>query len=326
MTIYCYVLFLVLFGVATGNALAQEDAAEINDNLPTIGSSTASQAAFVYSWWIDGLLVSFVTVVGSVIAYFVFNYFLNRTADSLNLDKGELKGIRSISKMALIVISITIIIFQFSNVSGVVASSVSVAAGTIIGFSSRNTISNAIAGLLLLSSRPFNIGDRIHTTEESHLIGDVMEITLFYTKIKTIRNELVAIPNQTLLQRQIVNYSGLENLAICVKMSLTYDTDRAKSESLMIEAAKNTEGVIIDRPSPIVLLSEFGNYAAIYELRAFTNKPNEFLKIQSDLRKNMFDIFHKNGVEMTVPEAQKTIDSVKNVGGGEGITDSNIDR
>jgi hypothetical protein len=262
MTIYCYVLFLVLFGVATGNALAQEDAAEINDNLPTIGSSTASQAAFVYSWWIDGLLVSFVTVVGSVIAYFVFNYFLNRTADSLNLDKGELKGIRSISKMALIVISITIIIFQFSNVSGVVASSVSV----------------------------------------------------------------VAIPNQTLLQRQIVNYSGLENLAICVKMSLTYDTDRAKSESLMIEAAKNTEGVIIDRPSPIVLLSEFGNYAAIYELRAFTNKPNEFLKIQSDLRKNIFDIFHKNGVEMTVPEAQKTIGSGKNVEDGKGITDSNIDR
>jgi small-conductance mechanosensitive channel len=230
---------------------------------------------------------------------------------TLSLDKVELKGIRSILKMALVVISITIIIFQFSNVSGVVASSVSVAAGTIIGFSSRNTISNAIAGLLLLSSRPFNIGDRIHTTEESQLIGDVMEITLFYTKIKTIRNELVAIPNQTLLQRQIVNYSGLENLAISVKMSLTYDTDRTKSESLMIEAAKNTEGVIVDKPSPFVLLSEFGNYAAVYELRAYTNKPNEFLKIQSDLRKNIFDIFNKNGVEMTVPDAQKTADSGK---------------
>jgi small-conductance mechanosensitive channel len=65
------------------------------------------------------------------------------------LDKGELKGIRSISKMAIIVIYITIIIFQLSNISGVVASAVSVTAGTIIGFSSRNTISNAIAGILL---------------------------------------------------------------------------------------------------------------------------------------------------------------------------------
>ncbi len=50
MTMYCYVLSFVLFGVATGNALAQEDAAEINYSLPAIGTSAASQTAFVYSW------------------------------------------------------------------------------------------------------------------------------------------------------------------------------------------------------------------------------------------------------------------------------------
>jgi len=161
--------------------------------------------------------------------------------------------------MIIIVISITIIIFQFSNVSRIVANAVSVAAGTI-GFSSRNTISNAIAGILLLSFRPFNICDRIHTTEESYLIGDVLEITLLYTKIKTIRNELVAIPNQILLQRQIINYSGLENLAISVRVSLTYDIDRIQIEWLMIEAANNTVGIIVDNPIPTVLLSEFYNY------------------------------------------------------------------
>jgi small-conductance mechanosensitive channel len=222
----------------------------------------------------------------------------------MKLDKGELKGIRAISKMIIIVIAITVVIFQFSNVSGVIASAVSVAAGTIIGFSSRNTISNAIAGILLLSSRPFNIGDRIHTTEEKHLIGDVIEITLLYTKIKTIRNELVAIPNQTLLQRQIINYSALENLAASVKISLPYDVDRMKAESLLIDAAKKTNGITIDKEVPFVLISEFNNFSAVYEIRAFTNKPNEFLKIQSDLRKNIFDIFHDNEINMTVPEAQ----------------------
>jgi small-conductance mechanosensitive channel len=210
--------------------------------------------------------------------------------------------------MILIVISITVIIFQFSNVSGIIASAVSVAAGTIIGFSSRNTISNAIAGILLLSSRPFNIGDRIHTTEENQLIGDVIEITLLYTKIKTIKNELVAIPNQTLLQRQIINYSRLQNLVISVQVTLTYDKDRMKIESLMIEAALNTEGIIISEINmPFVFLSGFNNYGVIYELRSFTNKPNEFVKIQSDLRKNIFDVFHKNNIDMTVPDAQQNI-------------------
>jgi small-conductance mechanosensitive channel len=256
-------------------------------------------------------LVTGITIVSSIIIYYISNYFLFKTARPLNLDRGEIKGIRSVSKMILIVISITIIIFQFSNVSGVIASAVSVAAGTIIGFSSRNTISNAIAGILLLSSRPFNIGDRIHTTEENQLIGDVIEITLLYTKIRTIKNELVAIPNQTLLQRQIINYSGLENLAIPVRVSLTYDKDRIKIESLLVESALRTEGIINEKYRPFVFLSEFGNYGVTYELRAFTDRPNESMKIQSDLRKSIFDMFLKYNIDMRVPDAQQNIENNK---------------
>lgn len=158
----------------------------------------------------DGILVSVIVIVASVIIYFVIRYFLNRAADSLQLERGQLKGIFSITKLVLIVIAIIVVIFQFSSLSGVAAGAISVAAGTIIGFSSRNTISNAIAGILLLSSRPFKIGDRIRTSANDDLIGDVIEITILYTKLRTIRNELVAIPNQMLLQQQIINYSGLD--------------------------------------------------------------------------------------------------------------------
>jgi small-conductance mechanosensitive channel len=197
----------------------------------------------------------------------------------------DLKGINSIAKMVLIVIAIIIIIFQFSSVSGAAAGAISVAAGTIIGFSSRNTISDAIAGILLLSSRPFKIGDRIRTTEDDSLVGDVIEISLLYTKIKTVRNELVAIPNQTLLQRQIVNYSSLDLLATTIEISIIYNNNRDRVESLLVEAAKDTEGIEADNPAPFVLLKKFENYGAVYELRAYTNKPNEYLKIQSEIRK-----------------------------------------
>jgi small-conductance mechanosensitive channel len=70
--------------------------------------------------------------------------------------------------------------------------------------------------------------------------------------------------------------------------------------------------IIVDNPIPTEWLSEFYNYDAVYELRAYTNKPNEFLKIQSDLRKNIFDILKKNEINMTVPDAQQTIDMRKN--------------
>src|SRR6478609_3742246 len=303
---YFSIIFLLLYGYTIDKVSAQEDSGENTDDNPTSSdhqtssSSPNSTPIFFNSWWVDLILISAITII----IFLILKYFLNRFARTLNLDKGELKGILSISKMIIIVVAIIIIIFQFSNVSGFVASAVSVAIGTIIGFSSRNTISNAIAGILLLSSRPFSIGDRIHTTEENQLIGDVIEIALLYTKIKTIRNELVVIPNQILLQRQIINYSGLEYLAASVKISLTYDIERVKAEFLLIEAAKNTNGISIDKEVPFVLITELNTLGVVYELRAFTNKTNEFLKIQSDLRKNIFDIFYENKINMTVPNIE----------------------
>lgn len=258
----------------------------------------------------DEILVSLIVVIGSVAVYFIIRYFLNRAADSLQLERGQLKGIYSITKLIVIVIGITVIIFQFSSVSGVAAGAISVAAGTIIGFSSRNTISNAIAGILLLSARPFKIGDRIRASSGDDLIGDVVEITILYTKLNTIRNELVAIPNQMLLQQQIVNYSGLDVLACSVEVALTYDTNRRRAEALLLEAAGMTEG-IIHNPSPSVLLKKFDNYAVVYELRAYTDKPNSFLRIQSEIRKNVYDIFQMHGIDQTIPQAQTNVNDMR---------------
>ena len=187
---YFSIILLLLYGYTIDNVSAQEDSGENTDDKPasseqqTSSSSPNSTPIFFDSWWVDLILISAITIGISIIIYLILKFFLNRFARTLNLDKGELKGILSISKMIVIVVAIIIIIFQFSNVSGFVASAVSVAIGTIIGFSSRNTISNAIAGILLLSSRPFSIGDRIHTTEENQLIGDVIEIDSLIYKNK----------------------------------------------------------------------------------------------------------------------------------------------
>jgi small-conductance mechanosensitive channel len=272
----------------------QEDRA-----LPLQNAMSAEMA----SYW-DSILLPLIVIGGTIAFYFIIRYFIGKSADSLNLDRRQLKGIYSITKLILIVIAITIIIFHFSSLSGIAASAISVAAGTIIGFSSRNTISNAIAGILLLSSRPFKIGDRIKTEQSDELVGDVIEISLLYTKIKTVRNELVTIPNQALLQNQIVNYSGMDLLATSVEVSITYQNNRKVVESLLIDSAKNTEGIISENPAPYVQIKRFDNYAAIYEVRAYTNKANEYLRIQSEIRKKIYDLFQAHGLDLTVPQPQ----------------------
>ena len=314
---FCFIILLVLSSFAGINySLAQEDTIEIEDKPISIDSAlTQTQGTFIHSWWFDGILISSITIVGSFIVYFIINYFLKRAAASLNLEKGDLKGIRSIIKMIIIVIAIIIILFQFSSINGATAGAISVVVGTVIGFSSRNTISNAIAGIILLSARPFKIGDRISTTQDDSLLGDVVEISLIYTKIKTVKNELVTVPNQSLLQNQIVNYSGFEYLAVSIEVSLVYGNDKNKVKALLVEAASHTSGIITENPKPYVILKRFDNFAAVFELRAYTNKSNEFLRIQSDIRENVYDILLNNGIDLTIPQAQINFDNNSRIQG-----------
>ncbi|WP_458745994.1 mechanosensitive ion channel family protein [Candidatus Nitrosocosmicus sp. T] len=314
-------------GIETGGGGGGGEPSIVGEQSESASPLRSTEAiAGIGSYW-DSIIFSIIVITAAIAAYFVIRFFINKSANSLNLDRRQLSGINSITKMAIIVTAVIAIIFHFSSLSGVAAGAISVAAGTIIGFSSRNTISNAIAGILLLSARPFKLGDRIRTTEDESLIGDVVEISLLYTKIKTIRNELVAIPNQTLLQRQIVNYSGLDVLSITVNVSLIYNNNRNLIEKILIDCAKDTEGIVTsdDFPSdvaktsrsfhtadnfvtdPFVLLVKFGDYGAVYDLRAFTNKPREFLKITSEIRKRIYDSFQRNGIDLTVPQAQVSL-------------------
>jgi small-conductance mechanosensitive channel len=311
--IYLYVLLIIMvFGfTCIDNVLAQEDVVEIEDKpIPFDSPLTQTESIFIHSWWFDGFLVSSISIAGSFVVYFIINYFLKRTAASLRLDKGDLKGIRSIIKMIIIVITLIIILFQFSSINAATAGAISVIVGTVIGFSSRNTISNAIAGIILLSARPFKIGDRISTTQDDSLLGDVVEISLIYTKIKTVRNELVTVPNQSLLQNQIVNYSGFEHLAVSIEVGIPYGSDKDRIKLLLVEAAFNTVGILSDSPKPYVILKRFDNFAAVFELRAYTKRSNEFMRIQSDIRERVFESFQKSGLDLTIPQAQINFDDI----------------
>jgi len=256
--------------------------------------------------YLDEIIASVIIVVGAVIAYCIIRYFLGKSSKSLGIDKHSIHGLVSVSRFIITIITMILIIFQFSATSGVIASAISLAGGTIIGFASINTVGNAIAGILLLLSRPFKIGDRVRLSDDDKLLGDVMEITLIYTKIKTVKNEIISIPNQILMQRHIVNYSGLESVAVTIDISISYREDRNRIESLLLESAKKTQG-ILDVPSSHVLLVRFDIFAAVYQLRAYTDKPNEYLRIQSEIRKNIYDTFKNNNLDLITPNILKNM-------------------
>jgi small-conductance mechanosensitive channel len=255
--------------------------------------------SFNFEKYIDDLIITGIVILASISVYVLIHNVLKRSAASLNIKEGRIKGIDSLVKTMLIVMSAVIILFQFSTMSATVAGFISIGVGSVIGFSSRNTISNAIAGIILLSSRPFKLGDRVQAGN-MELLGDVIEISLIYTKIKTIKNEMVTIPNQVLLQNEITNYSGYKFLAVSIQVSAGYKEDQEKVKTLITEAAKVTHGVLSE-PKPYVLFKEMGDFAAIYELVAYTEKANLSVQIESDLRVNVYNLFKRSGIDLTTP-------------------------
>lgn len=248
--------------------------------------------------YFDEVIISVIIVVAIVALRIAIGYFLNRMASSVNMSKPQLKTIVSVINILLIVVAATVIVFQFSATTGIIASAISLSAGTIIGFASINTVGNAIAGILLIIARPFKMGDRIRIGGPDPLFGDVLEITLLYTKVKTIHSELVSVPNQILVQQEIINYSGLDSVAIVVYVSMGYSSDRRKIESLLLESARKVDR-IINVPEPYVLMSDFANFSAVYELRAYTDIPNEYYRVQSEIRKVIYDVFIENGLDLS---------------------------
>ena len=142
------------------------------------------------------------------------------------------------------------------------------AGGTIIGFASINTVGNAIAGIILMFSRPFAIGDRIRFHEE---FVDIEDIDLIYTRMRKPNDVLVSVPNQMLLETVIENYGKDRPISRAYKFTFGYDEDIHKIRELLIESTKDVEGIIIE-PGPRVIVSTFLDYALEYQQKALKHR------------------------------------------------------
>jgi small-conductance mechanosensitive channel len=177
---------------------------------------------------------------------------------------------------------------------------ISIFIGALLSLGSAGAISNVISGVVLTYMRAFKIGDRVKI---SQTIGDITEKTLLVTRIRTIKNEEITIPNAMILGSHIVNYStSAQNLGLILHTAVTigYDAPWRKVHELLIAAAKATEG-ILDEPAPFVLQTSLDDSFVTYEINAYSDKPNEMAVIYARLHENIQDKFNEAGIEIVSP-------------------------
>lgn len=196
-----------------------------------------------------------------------------------------------------------IVIFPYLPGSGSAAfQGVSVFLGILISLGSSSAIGNMVAGIVITYMRPFRVGDRVKIAST---MGDVVEKTLLVTRIKTIKNEDITIPNSIVLSSHIINYNSSgdqsdQDLILNTSVTIGYDVEWRKVHELLIKAALNTPNIIKEK-KPFVLQTALNDFSVNYEINAFTDDPQQMANTYSFLHQNIQDSFHSAGVEIMSP-------------------------
>lgn len=229
---------------------------------------------------------------------------------ALQLDRGniEFKGFfRDWARPTFNILRILLYAFMFVVVfpylpgsSSPVFQGVSVFLGILFSLGSTSAIGNMVAGMVITYMRPFKVGDRVKIGE---VTGDVVEKGVLITRIMTIKNEAITVPNSVILASHTINYTTAaeaKDLILHTSVSIGYDSPWRTVHKLLIDAAMATPGIIKSKP-PFVLQTSLGDFYITYEINAYTDKASEIPNIYSELHQQIQDQFNRAGVEILSP-------------------------
>jgi len=177
------------------------------------------------------------------------------------------------------------------------------AGGTIIGFASMNTFGNAIAGLIIMVSRPFKISDRLYFQEQYVVVED---IDLIYTRMRTLDNVAISVPNQIILGTVISNQSAYHVVRKNVVITVDYAEKPDKIRDLLLSAISEVEEVLTD-PKPYVWVTAFPNAAMEYTIFYFISDTIKVQKIYAEIYEAIYNELSANGIDLSTPSLVKSI-------------------
>jgi small-conductance mechanosensitive channel len=240
------------------------------------------------------------SVIGVLIVYVVYRVIvgqITRLKDQRKLEDNIAFTLKRILQWIAVLAILAVVIAQFGIDIGLIVSLLALAGGTIIGFAAMNTIGNAIAGIIVMTSRPFRIGDRIFFNGQ---FADVVAIDLIYTRMKTLDNVLVSIPNQELLKSEIDNYGKKTTVRRSCSITAGYDLKFEQVETALIEAASKLKEAL-QNPKPYVWITDFQNFAVEYTLYVFINEIRRLPEIDANLKKIVLETCNQHGIDIVTP-------------------------
>jgi small-conductance mechanosensitive channel len=176
--------------------------------------------------------------------------------------------------------------------------------GVLLSIGSSSFVANSVAGYALIYRRLFKAGDRVRIGEA---VGDVIEMRMQVTRLRTVKNEEIIIPNSTILNSMVVNYSAMvkdPGLILHTTVGIGYETPWRQVEGMLLMAAERTTELLKD-PPPFVLQKSLGDFCVTYELNAYTSSAEQMAEKYHALHANIQDVFNEYGVQIMTPAYER---------------------
>jgi len=187
---------------------------------------------------------------------------------------------------------------------------VSIFLGVIFSLGSSSVLANIIAGYTITYRSAFRIGDRVRIND---VVGDVVDRSVLETRLRSLKNEEVVIPNSTVLNSNVTNYSTVarsEGLILHTTVGIGYEVPWRQVEAMLLQAAARTKGVK-SKPIPFVLEQSLGDFAVNYELNVYSDDASRMMTVYSDLHQNILDVFNEHSVQIMTPNYMQDTEQPK---------------
>ena len=244
-------------------------------------------------------------VLAALVAFFVgrlvirwIRKIVRRSFERSGADKGVEQFVDSLLKYGLYALLVFSLIsslgFDTTSVAAVLASG-----GVAIGLALQGSLSNFAGGVLILLLKPFVVGDYI-IEDSNGKEGTVKEIQIFYTKLSTIDNKTIVIPNGMLTNNSITNATAKDERQLDLRVSISYDADIRQAKSV-IENLLIKDECIIKNEQINVFVHELADNAVVLGIRAWV-KTEEYWETRWRLLEEIKILLDENGIEIPYPQ------------------------
>lgn len=254
----------------------------INDKLPGVIDFAISVVLALLVFWLGAKLIKWIRKIVRV------------SMEKGNVDKGVCQFVDSLVKFGLY----AILIFSIGSKFGLDTTSVAAAlasCGVAIGLALQGSLSNFAGGVLILVLKPFVVGDYI-VEDNKGREGTVKEIQLFYTKLVTVDNKTVIIPNGALANNSLTNVTAQDKRRLNLTVGISYDADLKKAKELIEELFRKDEDILQDEEI-VVFVDSLGESSVNIGVRGWV-KTEKYWNTRWRMLENMKLTLDENGIEI----------------------------